>query len=146
MTAGAGLPGYEISNHARPGLESKHNLIYWRGHDWLGIGPGAHGRFTQDGQRIGTETHLLPGAWLEAVKAGSGESVRRTLSPQDDLEERLMMGLRLFEGVQKPDSHIISSKINYLTYIGMLEDHESRLVATEQGRLVLNSLIRELLS
>ena len=91
LTSRHGLHAYEVSNHAAPGCESRHNLIYWRGHDWLGIGPGAHGRFTFGERRIATESHSLPSDWLNAVSDGSGENVRTTLTEQDDVEERLMM-------------------------------------------------------
>ena len=94
-----GLPSYEISNHARPGAESRHNLIYWQYGDYVGLGPGAHGRITLDGRKYATECHKTPGAWLAAVKAGSGESHRDLLSPAIQAEEYLMMGLRIPKGI-----------------------------------------------
>jgi coproporphyrinogen III oxidase-like Fe-S oxidoreductase len=101
MCAAAGLPAYEVSNHARPGAESRHNLIYWRGGDWAGIGPGAHGRLTLNGRRWGTETELAPIAWLTRVeKDGSGETSRVEVAAREQAEEFLMMGLRLSEGVR----------------------------------------------
>ena len=69
----AGLPAYEISNHARPGAECRHNLVYWRGHDYAGVGPGAHGRLTIDGRRVATATEKRPEAWLMRVEeTGTG--------------------------------------------------------------------------
>ena len=79
--AGAGLPAYEISNHARPGEACRHNLLYWRSGEWLGIGPGAHGRLDLDGQRFATEAWRLPRVWLERTeRTGSGERTRVSLS------------------------------------------------------------------
>jgi len=100
MTADAGLPAYETSNHARPGSESRHNLTYWRGGDWLGIGPGAHGRLTINGDRVATATALSPSTWLAQVhKVGHGTEVRESLAPADAEIEYLMMGLRIGEGI-----------------------------------------------
>ncbi len=148
LTEAAGLKSYEVSNHAKPGEESRHNLIYWQGHDWVGVGPGAHGRYTLNGQRIATETHLSPDMWLAAVANGSGQSVRRVLSNKDAVEERLMMGLRLNRGVKLSECSEYSNKFNYLYEIGMLDiDNETDTVrATANGKLLLNAVIRELLT
>src|SRR5690606_12562720 len=89
LTAAAGLPAYEVSNHARPGQESRHNLIYWRGGDWAGVGPGAHGRLTLD-RRLATESRKRPADWLEDCAAGRGISVE-PLGPGEAAEEYLMM-------------------------------------------------------
>jgi putative oxygen-independent coproporphyrinogen III oxidase len=98
--AAAGLPAYEISNHARPGEECRHNLTYWRSGDWIGIGPGAHGRLSLGGERVGTETVRMPRAWLERVeRVGHGERPRETLTVADRVAEMLLMGLRLTEGI-----------------------------------------------
>ena len=102
MTGTAGLDAYEISNHAKPGEESLHNLIYWRGGDYLGIGPGAHGRITSDLGRIATETELSPTAWIEKVQtSGSGETVREVLTTDEITSETIMMSLRLREGIAR---------------------------------------------
>ena len=146
LTTAAGYSAYEVSNHAVPGAESRHNLIYWRGHDWIGIGPGAHGRFTRNGARVATEAHLAPGKWLAAVSQGNGESFRYTLSSVDAKDERLMMGLRLSEGLQLSEFDEYSIKINGLAEIGMLEIRDSRFRATPSGRLVLNAVLRDLLA
>ncbi len=146
-----GLPAYEVSNHARPGAESQHNLIYWRYGDYVGIGPGAHGRITRDGKKLATETHLSPNRWLQAVDQGSGEKERTELSAQDQANEYLMMGLRLSEGLDIDRFYSLSglplpkTKLDHLTDIGMIEQKDGRLIATQDGRAVLNSVIRELL-
>ncbi len=99
--AAAGLPAYEISNHARRGGESRHNLAYWRYGDYVGIGPGAHGRLTLAGQKLATRQFRAPERWLAAVEQqGHGTQERLPLTPQERIEEMLMMGLRLSEGVR----------------------------------------------
>ncbi len=146
-----GLPAYEVSNHARPGAESQHNLIYWRYGDYVGIGPGAHGRITRDGKKLATETYLSPNRWLQAVDQGSGEKEQTELSAQDQANEYLMMGLRVSEGLDidrfnsLSGQPLLKSKLDHLTDIGMIEQKDGRLIATQDGRAVLNSVIRELL-
>jgi oxygen-independent coproporphyrinogen-3 oxidase len=147
----AGMPGYEISNHARPGAESRHNLIYWRSGDWAGIGPGAHGRLTLGGRRLATETALSPGEWLARVeRQGSGETGSTLLEREEPGEEALMMGLRLSEGVETDrlarlgleiDPHVIKE----LAEDGLLFHDAGRIVATQRGRLLLNAVLRRLL-
>ncbi|HWM83388.1 MAG TPA: radical SAM family heme chaperone HemW [Pseudolabrys sp.] len=96
----AGLPAYEVSNHARPGAESRHNLIYWRMHDYAGIGPGAHGRLQVGAQRFATATEKRPETWLMRVEAlGHGTIVNELLSLEEQADELLLMGLRLKEGI-----------------------------------------------
>ncbi|MGR3761259.1 radical SAM family heme chaperone HemW [Roseobacteraceae bacterium NS-SX3] len=146
-----GMPGYEISNHARPGAESRHNLIYWRYGDYVGIGPGAHGRITLGGQRFATETHRAPGVWLAAVAGGSGESAREPLSTEDAAAEYLMMGMRLLEGLDMARYARLSgrplpqNRLSNLVHLGMVTISGERLRATAQGRAVLNAVLRELL-
>ncbi|WP_170468233.1 radical SAM family heme chaperone HemW [Ruegeria arenilitoris] len=146
-----GLPAYEVSNHARPGAESLHNQIYWRYGDYVGIGPGAHGRVTLDGQKLATETYLSPAAWLEAVSKGTGEKERTPLPTQDQANEYLMMGLRITEGLDIDRFNTLSSeplsesKLTDLQEIGMVDRLNGRLIATKDGRAVLNAVIRELL-
>ncbi len=150
IAAGAGLYPYEVSNYARPGAESRHNLVYWHMGDYVGIGPGAHGRLTLAGQRFATETHLVPESWLAAVKAGSGEVSRETLRPADQADEYLMMGLRLAEGISVVRHRHLSGKaldperIAWLTDSGLIACHGDRLAATDAGRLLLNRIILEL--
>ena len=144
----AGLPAYETSNHARPGAESKHNLTYWRSGDWVGIGPGAHGRFTIGDRRIATEGHTMPLTWLLAAEQGSGER-DRAATDANDLEERLLMGLRLSEGIAVPKSAISQEKmiyINSLTDSNLLTWDRDHLKLTREGRPLLNSVLRELLA
>jgi len=148
----AGLPAYEVSNHARPGAESRHNLIYWHYGDYVGIGPGAHGRLTLKGQKLATESWRNPTAWLQAVAAGSGESLRDRLSPQDQANEYLMMGIRLSEGLDMGRFAALSGqtlpfeRMDYLTDLGMISLQDQRLTVTPEGRPVLNAIIRELLA
>ena len=145
---GAGLPAYEISNHALPGDASRHNLIYWRGGDYAGVGPGAHGRLTLADQRIATTTPLAPIRWLRAVETeGSGEMPREVQTESDIFNERLMMGLRLSEGVELGSSpHINFNKINGLSEIGVIDWSGRTLRLTESGRPVLNAVLRELIA
>jgi len=146
-----GLPAYEVSNHARPGAESQHNLIYWRYGDYVGIGPGAHGRITVDGRKYATETHLSPTGWLNAVSNGSGEAERSALSNADQASEYLIMGLRIAEGLDIDRYQALSGtslpqeKVQHLTDIGMIEHQSNRVKPTKDGRAVLNAVIRELL-
>ena len=100
VTAAHGLPAYEISNHARPGAECRHNLVYWRGHEYAGVGPGAHGRLDIDGKRHATATEKRPEAWLMRVEAnGHGVIDDETLTRSEQADEFLLMGLRLAEGI-----------------------------------------------
>ncbi|WP_171208441.1 MULTISPECIES: radical SAM family heme chaperone HemW [unclassified Ruegeria] len=146
-----GLPAYEVSNHARPGAESQHNLIYWRYGDYVGIGPGAHGRITLNGQKFATETHLAPQRWLGAAANGNGETVRTEVTRQEQAQEYLMMGLRIAEGLDIERYCALSGcflpqdKLDHLTQIGMVQCQDGRLMATPDGRAVLNAVIRELL-
>ncbi|KIC36296.1 radical SAM family heme chaperone HemW [Leisingera sp. ANG-M7] len=149
--AGFGMAGYEVSNHAKPGAESRHNLIYWRYGDYAGIGPGAHGRLTLNGHRYATETYLAPGAWLNAVSKGSGESLRELLNREDAAAEYLMMGMRLTEGLdmarydQLSGHKLPEDRLDDLARMGMVTISDQRLRATNQGRAVLNAVLRELL-
>lgn len=144
---GANLPAYETSNHAKPGQESAHNLTYWASGDWVGVGPGAHGRLTIGNKRLETASYKSPQKWLSAVAEGSGDEVHTALSDQDILEERLMMGLRLRNGIEMPDLWVANKtyKINALSDLGLLLIKENRIAATESGRPLLNSLIEQLL-
>lgn len=152
ICAAHGLPGYEISNHARPGCESRHNLIYWRYGDYIGIGPGAHGRISIAGQRWATECPRAPGAWLDAVGTGSGEQPRERLTREDTVAEHMMMGMRLHEGLDIDRHKFLAghpldpTKLDSLQELGMIEIDGSRLRATAQGRAVLNAILRELLT
>ncbi len=101
VCAAAGLPAYEISNHARPGAECRHNLVYWRAHEYAGIGPGAHGRLDIDGERHATATEKRPESWLMRVEAmGHGLISDEALTREERADEFLLMGLRLAEGIE----------------------------------------------
>lgn len=147
----AGLPAYEVSNHAKIGQESRHNLIYWSGGDYAGIGPGAHGRLTLDGQRYATWTELAPTTWLEHALAGNGETGRSALSGPDQAGEYLMMALRTNRGVDLQRFEALSGtplnpdKLADLKEMALLHVKQSHLIATLEGRAVLNALIAELL-
>jgi oxygen-independent coproporphyrinogen-3 oxidase len=139
-----------VSNHAAPGEASRHNLVYWRGGDWVGVGPGAHGRLTLDGVRTGIETERAPGKWLQMVgRDGPGESAREALTPLEAAEERLMMGLRLTEGVELARLGALEGlapRVMALEELGLVEVAEGRLRTTAAGRPVLNGVLRELLA
>ncbi|SMO95816.1 radical SAM family heme chaperone HemW [Paracoccus laeviglucosivorans] len=150
ICAAAGMPTYEISNHARPGAESRHNLIYWRQGDWAAIGPGAHGRLTLPSGRWATEAHRAPGAWLEAVEArGNGDSLRDPLSRDDMALEYLLMSMRLSEGMETArylahGATLPQDRIAHLIDLGLITQTPDRIIATETGRPVLNGILREL--
>jgi oxygen-independent coproporphyrinogen-3 oxidase len=100
VCAARGLPAYEISNHARPGAECRHNLVYWRGHEYAGIGPGAHGRLDVGGTRVATATERRPEGWLDRVeRLGHGLVTDEVLTREEHADEFLLMGLRLAEGI-----------------------------------------------
>lgn len=153
----AGLPAYEVSNHARPGQESRHNLTYWRYGDYVGIGPGAHGRLTlADGAKMATRTHRAPEVWLDrTLAAGTGAKPFDPVAPADRLTEMLMMGLRLSEGVplarietetgQPLESWIAPGRLDGLVRHGMLEQRDGTLRATSDGRERLNAVLANLL-
>lgn len=156
MTAEAGLPAYEISNHARPGEESRHNLVYWRYGDYVGVGPGAHGRLTLEGKRFATAQRHKPEGWVEAVQArGHGSVEEVAISNRESAEEMVMMGLRLAEGLDlkrlaalsdAPIGDILDQgKCETLQQEGLLVQQGNRLIATAEGRLVLNALTAALL-
>ncbi len=155
--AAAGLPSYEISNHAGPGAESRHNLTYWRYGDYLGIGPGAHGRLTLAGQKFATRQHRAPEAWLAAVERdGHATRGRSALSPADRLIELTMMGLRLTEGIGRPnlrreldlepESAFDTARLKALVEAGDLQLDDRGLRATAAGRQRLNAVLDYLLT
>jgi putative oxygen-independent coproporphyrinogen III oxidase len=150
LTEAAGFPAYEISNHARPGLESRHNLLYWRGHDYAGIGAGAHARITQDGTKRALATIKSPEDWRAQVEArGHGLESDEALSVNETAEEYLLMALRLSEGLDlarlKALGRVLDeTRLNALESEGLVARNGERLVATQAGRLVLERLILEL--
>ena len=145
----SGLRSYEVSNYAKPGAESRHNLVYWRYGDYAGVGPGAHGRLTIDGRRIATEAERLPEKWLAAVEE-RGNSIVCTDVSADAARENLLMGLRLVEGldlVSYRERWGVSpspSQIKDLADAGLIASDETHLSVTAPGRLVLNAVIAQL--
>ena len=149
----AGLPAYEVSSHARPGQESRHNLVYWRYGDYVGIGPGAHGRLSLAGDRLATRTMQVPERWLAAVEAnGSGEEPRESVPADAQLLELLMMGLRLTEGVPlgrieqvagRPLRRCVDAAgLDRALAAGWLELRCDRLATTAAGRQRLDGVLR----
>jgi oxygen-independent coproporphyrinogen-3 oxidase len=183
LLADKGMRAYEVSNYAVPGQESRHNLAYWLGDEYLGIGPGAHGRLNLDrsrcepaGSRMEQGSGLLPSAdgntalirhatqtlksperWLEAVQRdGHGLEIKQPVDRQQEAEERIMMGLRLTDGISYDgfaqrtgfvlEDYIHQGKRDFYIREGLLVDDPARLCATLKGRLVLTSLTAELLA
>lgn len=152
ITAGAGLPRYEVSNHARLGDESRHNLIYWRMGDYAGLGPGAHGRLTLDRARIATEAERMPQVWLDQTlgRAGSAERQDR-LGAADRASEYLMFALRLREGASVSrfnalaDGGLSEQTLADLVGMGLLDRAGDRITATRRGVMMLNGILRALL-
>jgi oxygen-independent coproporphyrinogen-3 oxidase len=149
MTSAAGMPAYEISNHARPGQESRHNLTYWRYGDYAGVGPGAHGR------RLGMRTtrHRKPENFLSAVaRNGHGAAEEAALSPIEAADEALVMGLRLGEGIDADAiagrfglaSIVDWARVDRLLDSGHLDRDGGRIALTRDGRLVLDSILGEI--
>jgi oxygen-independent coproporphyrinogen-3 oxidase len=149
LCAAAGLSSYEVSNYAKPGGECRHNLVYWSYGDYVGVGPGAHGRLSLDGRRIATEAERLPEKWLSAVE-GQGCSFARSDISAEAAREHLLMGLRLAEGIDleayrrrwkvTPSAALMSELENG----GLIAMEGGRLHATRHGRLVLNAVIAQL--
>lgn len=146
-----GMPAYEVSNHARDGAQSRHNLIYWRYGDYIGIGPGAHGRLTLNGQKLATVAYSNPQRWLDGVAKNEAEKPRVAISRGEQATEFLLMGLRLKEGVDLARYAAISghaideNAVAHLQDIGMAERHGDRLIVSDQGVIVLNAVIETLL-
>lgn len=147
-----GLPAYEVSNHARAGDESRHNLIYWRYDDYLGIGPGAHGRLTLDGQKYALRDHRAPDIWLARVREGGhGGAASDIVEPLSKFQECLMMGLRLREGIpvarleaaggQPIWSMLERARVDALVSSDMLVCDDKTLRATPQGLKCLNAVL-----
>ena len=150
ICAAAGMPGYEISNHAHPGAASRHNLIYWRQGDWAAVGPGAHGRLTLGHRRWATEAPRDPALWLAEVEAGRpAEAPRTPLSPEDRALEYLLMAMRLDEGIEMSRYHahggrIEPARLDGLERLGLVERRGDRLRTTSAGRPLLDAILREL--
>jgi putative oxygen-independent coproporphyrinogen III oxidase len=149
LTAAAGLPAYEISNHAAPGHECRHNLLYWRYGDYAGVGPGAHSRLTAAGGRRALAAERHPETWLRRVRDdGHGVIEDETLTIADQATERLLMGLRLAEGI--PAAALVAAgvpprRLSDLAAEGLLTISADRVAATAAGRRLLDGVLRELL-
>ncbi len=152
----AGMPAYEVSNHARPGCESRHNTAYWTGRDYIGIGPGAHGRVTAGGVTTATHQVADPARWLDAIhKTGHGTAKVRELSRQERIEELILTGLRLTAGLARSRFRALSGTdvmdavnlqaLAELQSTGLAVLDDASLRVTDQGRPMLNTVIQRLL-
>jgi coproporphyrinogen III oxidase-like Fe-S oxidoreductase len=152
VCAAAGLPAYEISNHARRGAECRHNLVYWRAQEYAGIGPGAHGRLDIDDRRHATATEKRPESWLMRVEAGGhGVITDEPLTREEMADEFLLMGLRLSEGIdaaryaQIAGRPLDTQRIDFLVGHGLVEtDASGRLRVTPAGFPVLDAVVADL--
>ena len=148
----AGIPAYEISNHARPGAECRHNLVYWRAHEYAGIGPGAHARLDIDGRRRAIATEKRPESWLMRVEAfGHGVITDDPLSREERADEFLLMGLRLAEGIDPARYAAVAGRpldperIRTLASLGFVETNgEGCLRVTQAGFPVLDAVVADL--
>lgn len=147
-----GMPSYEVSNHAKPGAESQHNLNYWRYGDYVGVGPGAHGRISANGNKFATVTEKHPETWLKLVENNEhGITEIEQLSSQDQADEMLLMGLRLREGIDVSrwsslsDRDFDTDRENNLIQYGMIERiNNNRIRCTPSGMMVLDSVVADL--
>jgi oxygen-independent coproporphyrinogen-3 oxidase len=150
--AAAGLPAYEVSNHARPGAECRHNLVYWRYGEYAGIGPGAHGRLVVDGTRRATATEKRPEAWLMRVESlGHGITVDDALTRDEQADEFLLMGLRLLEGIDPGRYAALAGRPLDTARIASLAGHgfvettaDGRLRITRSGFPLLDAVVADL--
>ena len=142
----AGFDAYEVSNHARGHrARSRHNLIYWRGQDYVGVGPGAHGRLTMGGKRWATLAPRSIEGYIEAVDQERIGAAREALSPREAALERLLMGLRTLEGVDLNELTPLGVNAAKITALeGLAEMSKGRVVVTPRGRPVLDRIVREL--
>jgi oxygen-independent coproporphyrinogen-3 oxidase len=154
---GAGMPAYEISNHARPGGESRHNLVYWRYGDYVGLGPGAHGRITADGTTTAIRRRRAPERWLDMVERdGHGTGEKLTVESSERIAEIVIMGLRLTDGIVRTDfaeragipleDALEPARLADLLEEGLIELDEAGLRTTADGRQRLNALLAHLLN
>jgi putative oxygen-independent coproporphyrinogen III oxidase len=151
LTEKAGLNAYEVSNHAKAGQESRHNLLYWRYGEYVGVGPGAHGRIADGNSRRAVVMEKYPETWRKLVETRGHGMVEDTIvEPKDQASEYLIMGLRISEGIELPRYEALNgramdpNKIAGLKSLGLVKHDGQRLMASTQGRRVLNALIAEL--
>jgi putative oxygen-independent coproporphyrinogen III oxidase len=147
----AGFGAYEVSNYAKEGSESRHNLVYWRGGDYVGVGPGAHGRISSTVARFATVAHRAPGKWLDGVQSGGGgESDRQRLSAHEIALEHILMSLRTSEGMNRQRYAAIlgedlnEAKLARLSELGFLDQLTPNVRVNSAGRLILNAIISDL--
>lgn len=145
----AGLGRYEVSNFAKPGQESRHNQVYWRSGDWVGVGPGAHGRITIDGERWSTQSERFPGSWVNKVKSGIATETEK-LSLDDWRSEFILMGLRTAEGIDLASharrfGNLVPLDLSHGLELGVIEMNGDRLRVSEAGILLLNAVIDQVL-
>ena len=153
LTEKAGLPTYEISNHARPGQESRHNLLYWRYGEYAGVGPGAHSRLADGENRRALIAERHPETWRELLRTqGHGMVSDSVVPPVDQASEYLLMGMRIAEGIDMDryaalaGREIDSSKLAGMKSMGLIKRNGQQLMATADGRKLLNAVIAELAS
>jgi putative oxygen-independent coproporphyrinogen III oxidase len=151
LTEAAGLPAYEVSNHAQAGQESRHNLLYWRYGEYAGVGPGAHSRLIDGANRLALIAEKHPETWRDSVLAkGHGLVSEETVSPEEQAREMLLMGLRINEGIdlaaytRLSNRPMEAARIAALSELGLVKQDGSRLQATQAGRRILNAVIAEL--
>ena len=152
VTSAHGLPAYEISNHARPGAESRHNLTYWRYGEYVGVGPGAHGRFVENGRRTVTIAERMPETWANLVEAkGHGVTGGEVLTRAEEADEFLLMGLRLAEGIDLQRYEALSGRGLSSARLSVLQEEglvapvgNARLRATTAGMIVLDAVVADL--
>jgi putative oxygen-independent coproporphyrinogen III oxidase len=150
----AGFPAYEISNHARGrAARSRHNALYWRSQDWIGVGPGAHGRVWREGERLALEAQRRPGDYIDAVREhGVGWISEAKLTGEQASDEMVLMGLRVDEGVDLARVETLRGKplnaaaLAWLVEQGLVTHDSGRLQLTRQGRLLSNRIVAELVS
>jgi putative oxygen-independent coproporphyrinogen III oxidase len=149
--AAAGMPRYEVSNHAAPGQESIHNQVYWRYGDYIGIGPGAHGRITTHQGRFGTEAHRSPEVWKKSVYEGKIKESWTPLSANDQLSEFVLMGMRMASGIsvrrltELSNGSFKRAKLGDLVEMGLIDEGDGLLYATQAGTKLLNQVIYHVL-
>jgi oxygen-independent coproporphyrinogen-3 oxidase len=147
ICAAAGFAAYEISNHARgESAQARHNLIYWRNGDWVGVGPGAHGRVTHDGTRVALEAQRRPADYIDAVREhGVGWITETRLTGEEAADELLIMGLRTHEGVEAVRGRALNaSAVAWLVEQGFITDKGGRIRLAQSGRIVANTIAAEL--
>ncbi len=154
ITAAAGFPAYEITNHARSeAARARHNLIYWRSGDWIGVGPGAHGRMTHNGQRIALEAQRRPADYIDAVRENGIGAIEETLlTGEETADELLIMGLRTNEGVDLIRFEALRGRpanpkaLQWLTEQGLITRDATRVRLTQRGRVLTNKIAAEIAS